>query len=145
MLDTKGPEIKTCALRENKDVTLTKGQELIITIDAQIEGDNTRVACTYKQLCETVIVGSKIYIDDGGLSCEVREIQDNGVKVIVENDFVLGERKNMSLPGAIVDLPSLTDKDEIDMIEFGVKWGVDIICASFVRKAQDIEDVRQLL
>ena len=49
ILDTKGPEIKTCALRENKDVTLTKGQEFIITIDAQIEGDNTRVACTYKQ------------------------------------------------------------------------------------------------
>ena len=76
MLDTKGPEIKTCALKENRDVTLTKGQDFIITIDPQIEGDNTRVACTYKQLCETVIVGSTIFIDDGGLQCEVTEIQD---------------------------------------------------------------------
>ena len=91
MLDTKGPEIKTCALRENKPVTLTKGQELIITIDAQIEGDNSRVACTYKQLCETVIVGSPIFIDDGGLSCEVIEIQDvsledlNNYKTLLES------------------------------------------------------------
>lgn len=145
MLDTKGPEIKTCGLRENKDVHLVKGQELIITIDAQIEGDNTRVACTYKQLCETVIVGSPIFIDDGGLSCEVVEIQDNGVKVIVQNDYTLGERKNMSLPGAIVDLPSITEKDEVDLCEFGIKFGVDIVAASFIRKAEDVEAVRTLI
>ena len=76
MLDTKGPEIRTCGLQENKDVTLKKGQEFTITIDSQIEGNNTRVACTYKQLCETVIVGSTIFIDDGLLQCEVIEIQD---------------------------------------------------------------------
>jgi len=98
MLDTKGPEIKTCALRENKPVSLTKGQEFIITIDAQIEGDNTRVACTYKQLCETVIVGSSIYIDDGGLVCEVTEIQDvspdlNNYKTLLGVAIMLASQK----------------------------------------------------
>lgn len=51
----------------------------------------------------------------------------------------------MSLPGAIVDLPSITDKDEIDLVEFGVKNKVHIVAASFIRKAEDIEDVRNLL
>lgn len=65
--------------------------------------------------------------------------------MIVQNDFVLGERKNMSLPGAIVDLPSITEKDEIDLTEFGIKVGVDIVAASFIRKAEDVENVRALL
>ena len=51
----------------------------------------------------------------------------------------------MSLPGAIVDLPSITEKDEIDLVEFGMKYGVDIVAASFIRKAEDIENVRNLL
>ena len=51
----------------------------------------------------------------------------------------------MSLPGAIVDLPSITEKDEIDLTEFGMKYGVDIVAASFIRKAEDIENVRNLL
>ena len=51
----------------------------------------------------------------------------------------------MSLPGAIVDLPSITEKDEIDLVEFGMKYGVDIVAASFIRKAEDIENVRTLL
>jgi len=52
----------------------------------------------------------------------------------VKNNCTLGEKKNMNLPGAIVDLPTLTDKDEIDLTEFGLKQGVDMIAASFVRK-----------
>ena len=52
----------------------------------------------------------------------------------MHNDYVLGERKNMSLPGAIVDLPSITDKDQIDLEEFGIKFGVDCVIASFIRK-----------
>ena len=51
----------------------------------------------------------------------------------------------MSLPGAIVDLPSITEKDEIDLTEFGMKYGVDMVAASFIRKAEDIENVRNLL
>ena len=51
----------------------------------------------------------------------------------------------MSLPGAIVDLPSITEKDEIDLTEFGIKVGVDIVAASFIRKAEDVENVRALL
>ena len=65
--------------------------------------------------------------------------------VICKNSIRLGEQKNMNLPGAIVDLPTLTPQDEDDLVEFGLKQGVDIIAASFVRKASDVENIRDVL
>ena len=65
--------------------------------------------------------------------------------VIVENDCSLGEKKNMNLPGCIVDLPTTTKKDEVDIVEFGLKYEVDIIALSFTRKGSDIEEVKRLL
>jgi pyruvate kinase len=72
-------------------------------------------------------------------------VHDDHVIVICKNACKLGERKNMNLPGAIVDLPTLTAQDEIDIVEFGVKQGVDLIAASFVRKASDVEYIREIL
>ena len=69
----------------------------------------------------------------------------NGVMVICKNSAKLGEKKNMNLPGCIVDLPTLTEKDEIDVTDFGLKQGIDMIAASFVRKQDDIEYIRDLL
>lgn len=76
MLDTKGPEIRTGMLRDNKPVDLVAGQELQIVTDYSIEGDNKRIACSYKSLPQTVSPGSTIYIADGSLTCEVTEIFD---------------------------------------------------------------------
>jgi pyruvate kinase len=74
MLDTKGPEIRTGLLRDNKPIDLTAGQELLIVTDYSIEGDNKRIACSYKSLPQTVAVGSTIFIADGAITCEVAEI-----------------------------------------------------------------------
>jgi pyruvate kinase len=63
----------------------------------------------------------------------------------VKNSAKLGERKNMNLPGAIIDLPTLTEKDEDDIVDFGLKKGIDMIAASFVRKASDIDYIRDVL
>merc|ERR1712032_1104040 len=142
MLDTKGPEIRTGMLVDNKPIDLVADQELIISTDYQLEGDNTQIACSYKSLPETVQVGSIIFIADGSLTCEVTEILENGVKVTCKNGAKLGEKKNMNLPGAVVDLPTLTEKDETDLTEFGLKQGIDMIAASFVRKQDDVEYIR---
>lgn len=61
------------------------------------------------------------------------------------NDATIGERKNMNLPGAILDLPTLTEQDEADLIDFGLKKNIDMVAASFVRKADDIENIRDVL
>ena len=65
--------------------------------------------------------------------------------VICKNGCKLGEKKNMNLPGAIIDLPTLTEKDEEDLLEFGLKQGIDFVAASFVRKAKDVEYIRDIL
>ena len=76
MLDTKGPEIRTGFLRDNKPIDLVSGQSLKIVTDYAIEGDNTKIACSYKSLPKTVSVGSTIFIADGSLTCEVTEVHD---------------------------------------------------------------------
>lgn len=103
------------------------------------------MTCSYKGLPTTVKPGDIILIADGNLSCEVKECYEDYVKVVCKNDYRLGEKKNMNLPGCSVDLPVLTDDDEKDILEFGLKRGVDIIAASFVRKASDVEYIREVL
>ena len=92
MLDTKGPEIRTGLLKD-KTVELVAGQDLEIVTDPNIEGDNTRISCTYKQLPTTVSVGSTIYIADGSLTCEVTEILE--VSIILKISLLF-ERGNLS-------------------------------------------------
>lgn len=76
MLDTKGPEIRTGMLKDHQPIELVMGQELEIVTDYTLEGDSTRIACSYESLPQTVQVGSLIYIADGSLTCEVTEIMD---------------------------------------------------------------------
>jgi len=73
------------------------------------------------------------------------EIKETSVVATVMNNCLIGERKNMNLPGCSVDLPTLTEKDKYDLVDFGVANGVDFIAASFVRKASDIDNIRDAL
>jgi len=145
MLDTKGPEIRTGMVKDNK-VTFVKDQDLEICTDYSFEGDNTKIACSYAGLATSVKVGSTIFIADGSLTCTVKEIlSDSSIKVQVMNNATIGSRKNMNLPGIAVDLPILTEKDENDLVNFGIPQNVDMIAASFVQSAEDIETIRDVL
>jgi pyruvate kinase len=121
LLDTKGPEIRTGLLKDSKPIELTAGQDLKIVTDYTFQGDNTTIACSYPQLASTVQVGSTIFVADGSLTCEVKSLHGDHVIVKCLNGVKLGEKKNMNLPGAVVDLPTLTEKDEDDLVEFGIK------------------------
>lgn len=145
MLDTKGPEIRTGMLKDHKPIELVKDQDLIISTDYTLEGDNTKIACSYNSLCTSVKVGQDVLVADGSLTCQVKEIMADSIKVTCLNGCKLGERKNMNLPGVIVDLPTLTEKDEKDLVDFGVKHNVDFVAASFVRKASDLDYIRKVL
>ena len=83
MLDTKGPEIRTGMLRDNKPIDLVAGQELQIVTDYSIEGDAKKIACSYKALPTSVSIGSTIYIADGSITCEVSEIFDVSLNQLV--------------------------------------------------------------
>jgi len=82
---------------------------------------------------------SKILIADGSIVGICTEVLKDGIKVEVLNDAKLGERKNMNLPGCKIDLPTVTEKDEDDILNFGLKHGVDLIALSFTRRGADIE------
>lgn len=124
---------------------MTKGDIIEIGTDFDRPCTSTYIACSYKSLPKSVKVGSKILCADGSVLLEVTEIKSQSVMVKVANNASFGDNKNMNLPGAIVDLPTLTDKDVEDLQKFGVAQGVDFIAASFVRKSADIEFIRQVI
>ncbi|XP_017531940.2 pyruvate kinase PKLR isoform X1 [Manis javanica] len=147
-LDTKGPEIRTGILQggPESEVELEKGARVLVTVDpaSQMRGDASTVWVDYPNIIRVVSVGSHIYIDDGLISLAVKKIGPEGLETEVENGGVLGSRKGVNLPGAQVDLPGLSEQDVRDL-RFGVDHGVDIIFASFVRKASDVTAVRAAL
>jgi pyruvate kinase len=147
LLDTKGPEIRTGMLSGGGPVTLERGNEVILTTNYEFAGDATKIAVSYPDLAKDVHPGSKILCADGSITFKVVscDVEKGEVKVTCENSAKLGERKNMNLPGVVVNLPTITEKDRIDLIDWGVKNNVDFIAASFVRKGSDVEYIRSVL
>jgi pyruvate kinase len=143
MLDTKGPEIRSGKLKNNDKVFLEKGAEFTFTTDQNFLGDEKKVSTTYEQLCQTTKVGDKILVDDGLIQFRVIEVGKNEVKCKVLNSAWLGQVKGMNLPGARLMLPAVTEQDRLD-IAFGVQQGIDLIAASFIRKAEDVREIRNL-
>jgi len=146
-LDTKGPEIRTGMVKSGGEATYKKGQDLKVTCDAAFSGEvsDELLYLDYVDLTTSVTKGSKIFIADGSMSLIVKEIVDPKTLIgIVQNNVSIGSRKNCNLPGAVVSLPAVSEKDKKDL-EFGVKNEVDMVFASFIRKRKDVQDVRAVL
>jgi len=144
LLDTKGPEIRTVKLENGNDVLLTAGQEFTLSTDQTIVGDNTIVAVTYENLTKDLVIGNTVLLDDGLIEMTVKSITDTNVICTVMNTGELGENKGVNLPGVKVQLPALSKKDKGDLI-FGCEQNVDFIAASFIRKREDVLEIRELL
>lgn len=146
MLDTKGPEIRTGKLEGGEDVALTSDHTIILTTDYTHVGNAQKIAHSYANMATTVQEGSEILIDDGliSLTCIKTDPTTGDVTCTINNDGMLGETKGINLPGAAVDLPALTEKDKGDL-QFGCKQRVDMVAASFIRKASDVVSIRQHL
>jgi len=147
MLDTKSPVIRTGFLKEGKPIQLKQGQEITISIDYKIQGDSNTISMSYKKLAEDLKPGDVILCSDGTISLNVLSCDKylGLVRCRCENSALLGERKNVNLPGIVVDLPTLTEKDKEDIMQWGVPNKIDIIALSFVRKGSDLIQVRKLL
>mgnify|MGYP000546161545 CR=1 FL=1 len=143
LLDTKGPEIRTGKLKDGKKVTLKEGDLYTLTTE-EIVGDETRGYINYAGLAEDVKPGDRILIDDGLIELHVREVNGTDIVCRIENGGELGEKKGVNVPGVRVKLPALTDKDKED-IRFGVDAGFDFVAASFVRNADAIREIREIL
>lgn len=145
MLDTKGPEIRTGTLENGQPVELIGGSELVLTTDYSFKGNAQKIACSYPMLPKSVKVGGKILMADGSIVLEVVEIGTDSIKTRVLNTGKLGEKKNMNLPGCKVELPVIGEKDKNDLLNFAIPQGVNFVAASFVQKADDVREIRQIL
>ena len=144
LLDTKGPEIRTGKLESGDEkVTIEEGQEFTFVHD-DILGNNTKTTISYKDLYKDVKPGAKILVDDGAIEFEVISVEGKDIKCKAINTAKLGSRKTMNVPGLKLNLPALAQKD-IDDITNGIKAGFDFIAASFVRRASDVQAIRELL
>ncbi len=142
MLDTKGPEIRVRSFKDGR-VTLKAGQIFTLTTN-EVEGDETRVSITYKNLPKDVSVGSSILIDDGLIGMQVESINDTEIICHVLNGGVVSNNKGVNIPNGHLSMPFISEKDRQDIL-FAIKNGYDFIAASFTRSAEDIMQIRHIL
>ena len=128
------------------EIQLCEGDIVTVTTDPAFKEavDKSNIYMDYKNIVKVVKVGMRVYIDDGLISLLVQNVKENSLVCRVENGGSLGSRKGVNLPDAEVDLPALSEKDVKD-IKFGVEQNVDIIYASFIRKAADLAHIREVL
>ena len=146
MLDTKGPEIRTGFL-ENGKVQYKQGDIIKVTPDYDVKCNKEVISLSYASLLKSIKVGKQILIADGNLTLEILSINHDGnyLEAKVLNNFLLGEKKNVNLPGVLIDLPVITEKDKYDIQDFGIKHDVDFIALSFTRSANCVNICRETL
>lgn len=142
LLDTKGPEIRLGKLKE-EPIELNQGDTITLTTE-EILGDRNRIPVTYANLPADVAVGATILIDDGLIGLTVEEVKGTEIKCRIVNSGPIKSKKGVNVPGVHISLPGITEKDAGDIV-FGIQQGVDFIAASFVRKATDVLEIRELL
>jgi len=140
LADLQGPKIRTGKLKDHQPVQLVQGKRLTIT-PREIAGTASEVGTTFLTLAENLEPGARILLSDGLIELRVDRV--SGLDVICEiiNGGTLGENKGINLPGIPVRVPSLTEKDEEDLI-FAIGQGVDTVAVSFVRTAHDVRHVK---
>ncbi|MDG1812780.1 MAG: pyruvate kinase [Porticoccaceae bacterium] len=142
LLDTQGPEIRTGDMVN--DLHLTEGDTISIVARGAEDVESSSIHINYEDLINDVDVGDMITVDNGLINLEVLSKEDRVMQVKVIDGGLLKSKRHVNLPGIRVNLPAITDKDRRD-IEFGMQQGVDFIALSFVRQANDIHELRELL
>ena len=145
-LDTKGPEIRTGYLKDDKPVDLVAGNTIRITMDYSYLGDDKKVAISYPGLYDDLEVGNTVLFEDGNINLTVIEKDAENRELVcrINNNRKLKNKRNCDIPGVVLNMPFITQK-EIDDIKFGTEQEVDFVFASFVRRAEDVYALRKLL
>ena len=145
LLDTKGPEIRTGSFGTDQNIKINfeTGDKITLTT-RDVEGTKDILSVSYKGLPEDVEVGGHILIDDGLVDLLIDEIDGTEIKCTFLNSATLKGRRGVNVPGAKLKLKAMTDKDKEDF-KFAVENDFDYIAASFIRKAQDVIDIKEYL
>ena len=143
LLDTKGPEIRIGTFKEDKKIQLNEGQTFTLTTNP-IEGDENQVSISYPNLIYDIEVGTTVLIDDGLIEMYVTDMTPTDIICKVKNGGIISSRKGVNVPGIHLTMPYISDKDRSDIL-FAIEHDYDYIAASFVRSAEDVEDIRKIL
>lgn len=145
LLDMKGPEIRTGMLYTGKNtkIQLKDGQKFTL-VNEDITGNEEKVSVTYKELYKDVEPGTKILIDDGAIELKVDEVVGKDIVCTVVHGNGLGSRKTMNLPGTVIRLPGLAEKDIADL-KTACEHDYDFVAVSFARNLDDVRQVRKVL
>lgn len=143
MMDLQGPKIRTGRMRDGAEVGLSEGNEITITT-RDVPGGVECVSTTYQHLPYDVAPGDRILIADGIIELRVRETAPPDVRCEVVRGGMLGQNKGINLPGVKIAEPSLTEKDKEDL-RFGLALGVDYVALSFVRRPEDMREIRAIV
>lgn len=142
MMDIKGPEVRIGKLQDSS-YELVKDNKLTLTTE-DVLGTADRIPVNYSELPLVVSKGGKILLDDGLIELEIESIEGTEIVCTIVNGGVIKPRKGVNLPGVRTTLPGVTERDVVH-INFGIEQGVDMIAASFVRKAEDIYEIKKIL
>ena len=142
LVDLQGPKIRIGRFADGP-VTLVNGERFTITID-DILGDQDRVSTTYKGLPGDVKPGDGLLVDDGKVSLVALEVTDTDIVTVVVEGGVVSNNKGINLPGVAVSVPAMSEKDEADL-RWALRLGADMVALSFVRDAQDITRVHEIM
>jgi pyruvate kinase len=143
LVDLSGPKIRTGVLQGGQPVMLEENAIFTLTTRA-VAGDAREVSTNYAGIARDVRPGARILLDDGAIALSVERTTETDVVCRVINGGMLNERKGINLPGVILPIPSLTDKDRRDL-QFAVRAGADYIALSFVRRAEDCLEAKALI
>lgn len=140
--DLQGPKIRLGKFKKNPTV-LKLGEEFILTTK-EVLGDSKMASVTNEEIINDISVGDKIYLNDGLVKIEIVKIQDDKIYTHVIDGGEIGDHKGVNFPGTKLSTPAITEKDKKDL-EFGLKIGVDCVALSFVRTANEVNDLRNLM
>ena len=142
LLDTKGPEIRLKDFKNGTEM-LEAGQTFTLTT-RDVEGTKEICSITYKDLPQDVAPGGAIMLDDGLIKLQIQTVNDTDIVCTVLNNGKIKNKKGVNVPGVHLSMPYMSQRDKDDII-FGIEQGFDFIAASFVRTAQDVYEIRNLL
>lgn len=143
LLDIKGPKIRTHNF-QNDGVDLKEGDEFTFICGEEILGDATKCSISYDTLYEDVREGGSILVDDGLLEFKIKKVDGKRIICEVIVGGTIKNHKGVNVPNVNIKLPAITDKDKEDLI-FGCEMGIDFVAASFIRKASDVLEIREVL
>jgi len=142
MLDTKGPEIRVGKFTDGS-ARLKTGQSVTLTTK-EIMGSDSAVFISYRDLPGQIEPGTRILIDDGKIALNAVSVTETDIECTVEHGGLVKDRKSVNIPGSRLKMPYLSEADKADLM-FGIEHNVDFIAASFVRKREDVSDLRKFL